>query len=557
MRVAATALLLALLGLASLKTRTTMALGETPADVVRAVTPSDAGTVPRALMPAPAETLGQARLRVKLLRTAVAVAAQDLVPGGSIRIGLLRNGSYNIVTLPLEVYVARVLVGEALPESPPAALEALAVAIRTYALANKGRHGADGFDLCDQTHCQVMRGSTPATERAALATAGHVLLYNGTPASIYYSASCGGRTEKPSNVWPGADDPPYLPSRHDDGCGGAPEWSAELSTADLQRALAAAGFSGSLRNLRIASRNESGRVARLSLDGLTPSEISGQDLRAVVGRTLGWQRIQSAAFDLRRAGDAFRFTGHGAGHGVGMCVIGSTRLAVAGVAATAILHRYFPGTEIGAVGPRLTAAPPERPSLAAPRPAPEASSITPAAATASAPPPVGIAVSLAEGDEGERGVVAALVLRERDELAKALDVPAPARIAIRFHETAAAYERATGQPWFTLGAPVGSELHLLPLAVLRDRGVLERTVRHQLVHMMTDAELAGRPSWVREGAAIYFSEGRTGPATRGPCPQEAELLRPVSVGALGDAFARARACFERQLASGRPWRNVK
>ena len=54
-----------------------------------------------------------------------------------------------VVTWPLEVYVARVLAGEAEPEAADAALEALAVAIRTYALANAGRHADDGFDLCD------------------------------------------------------------------------------------------------------------------------------------------------------------------------------------------------------------------------------------------------------------------------------------------------------------------------------------------------------------------------------------------------------------------------
>src|SRR6185369_13297803 len=147
------------------------------------------------------------------------------------------------------------------------------------------------FDLCDQTHCQVMRVSTPVTERAALATAGQVLLYQGQLATVYYSASCGGRTEKPSNVWPGADDPPYLPSRADDGCGGWPEWSTELNMADLQRALRAAGFTGALRNIKISERNESGRASRIALEGMTPAEISGQDLRAAVGRTLGWQYL--------------------------------------------------------------------------------------------------------------------------------------------------------------------------------------------------------------------------------------------------------------------------
>jgi hypothetical protein len=50
----------------------------------------------------------------------------------------------------------------------------------------------------------------------------------------------------------------------------------------------------------------------------TPPEISGQDLRSAVGRTLGWQYLQSAAFQLKRSGNAFRFSGHGYGHGVGL-----------------------------------------------------------------------------------------------------------------------------------------------------------------------------------------------------------------------------------------------
>jgi hypothetical protein len=173
------------------------------------------------------------------------------------------------------------------------------------------------------------------------------------------------------------------------------------------------------------------------------------------------------------------------------------------------------------------------------------------------PTPIGLAVSLAEGDEGQRGAVTAVLLKERDELAKVLGVPAPATIAARFHPSAAAYERATGQPWFTLGSTVGSEIHFVPLALLRENGVFQRTVRRQVVHMMADRELADRPVWVREGAAVYFSDGRTGTAVGGACPADADLLHPVSGGALGTALARAEACFERQLASGRSWREVR
>jgi peptidoglycan hydrolase-like amidase len=76
--------------------------------------------------------------------------------------------------VPLETYVARVLAAEAArnsqpPRSKPSPLPC------THTLANRGRHRADGFDLCDETHCQVMRTASAATERAATATAGRAL----------------------------------------------------------------------------------------------------------------------------------------------------------------------------------------------------------------------------------------------------------------------------------------------------------------------------------------------------------------------------------------------
>ena len=109
-----------------------------------------------------------------LLMTAAAQPFRAASPQGPpapadlpLRIGMARpGGGHTVTTIPLEAYVARVLAGEAARDSPPAALEALAIAVRTFTLANRGRHGADGFDLCDETHCQVMRVATMATERA-------------------------------------------------------------------------------------------------------------------------------------------------------------------------------------------------------------------------------------------------------------------------------------------------------------------------------------------------------------------------------------------------------
>jgi len=494
-----------------------------------------------------------------------------------LRVGIAKpGGGYTVTTLPLETYVARVLAGEAARASKPPALEALAITIRTFALANSGRHRADGFDLCDQTHCQVLRAPTSATERAAQATAGRLLVRNGSPATVYYSASCGGHTEIPSRVWPGAEDPPFLPSQEDDACQGAPAWTTEIDERDLLRALHAGGFTGErLRDVRIASRNRSGRVARLKLDGLRPDEISGQDLRVVVGRTLGWQRIQSTAFELEKRGDAYRFAGHGAGHGVGMCVIGSARLAEReGVTAENILARYFPGLQISARDLSRGSDPipsVPRASAGGRGQTPPSNSTGRAAGRGLTPEPAApaaILITLPDEDEGERDAIVKQTLRARDDLAKTLGVPAPAAVTLRFHPTTDDYEQATHRAWFTSGALVKGELHLLPLAILRERGVLDRTIRHELVHLMTDAVFERRPQWVREGAAIYFAaakptSGETRPRPgfrpepRGSCPSDNELTRPVSVGALTNAYTRARDCFAKQIQAGKSWREVR
>ena len=95
------------------------------------------------------------------------LAVQGSAEPRVLRVGVLKSGGgYAVTDMPMETYVARVLAGESLRDSQPAALEALAITIRTFALANRGRHRADGFDLCEQTPCQVLR---TAVARFALA----------------------------------------------------------------------------------------------------------------------------------------------------------------------------------------------------------------------------------------------------------------------------------------------------------------------------------------------------------------------------------------------------
>jgi len=472
-------------------------------------------------------------------RQAPGQVVSDAAP--TVRVGFARGGGgsrsgggYAVESLPLETYVSRVLAGEAAAGSPPAALQALAMVIRTYALSNLDRHGGAGFDLCDETHCQVVRDATSESIRATDATAGRVLLADGVPAGVFYSASCGGHTEVPSAVWPGSDDPAHLPARPDDACAGGPRWQTRISARVLMRALEAAGYRGTLLNMRVVARSTSGRVAALELEGMTPSSMSGQALRSALGTQGTWNLVKSAAFEVERAGREYQFVGHGSGHGVGMCVLGSALLAERGQTVAEILARYFPGLSIG--GPE----------------SPEATLAETGSRVGSAP------VGTAERQDLDR-----LVEQAQRQLSSALGLTVQPSLNVRVHPTIAEYERATGQPWFTSGFVVDDVLHTVPFDVLRGRGLLERTIRRGVVHLLTWPTLADRPVWVREGLASVFADRIDGsPASesrppRTECPKDRELLRPVSVGTLADARARARACFERQIGRGRPWSDVR
>lgn len=475
--------------------------------------------------------------------------APPALPAQSIRLGrTMADGKTKIETIAMDAYIAQVLAGEGQPKAGDAAQQALAITARTFALANRNRHRKEGFDLCDTTHCQVVRPATPVTKRAAESTSGRVLLYQGQPAFVFYSAWCGGKSELASQVWPGAVDYPYEPSVHDDACEDEPGWASEVRVEQIEKALRAAGLRGSrLRNLRVLSRNASDRVARVAVEGFTPSDMSGHEFRMAVGRVAGWQSIKSTSFDIDRTSTGYRFKGRGFGHGVGLCVIGAGKRALNGANVDEILKFYFPGLAVGNVG---------------------AAALTTAAPVATAPPPAKIAVpaatdvalALPGAEEGERQVVLSLIRRSRDEVAKQTGALAPARLRVTVHPSVDSFGRATGQPWWVSGATDGTAIDLLPISVLKQQGQLDRTIRHEVTHALLDAALAKRPMWVREGAAAYYANPANATApkpARVPCPSDIELLRPVSAGAQRDAYARAEACFARAIADGRTWDQVR
>jgi SpoIID/LytB domain protein len=485
-----------------------------------------------------------AALLAALQVSASAVASQSeitdeqlaAVSGGhTVAIGSL-VGARRVSRIPLEVYVARVLAGEGEPNAPEGARQALAVAIRTYTLVQMGRHRREGFDLCDTVHCQVVRTANEAWRRAALATAGRVLTVDGAPAEVFYSASCGGRSEGAAHVWPGATFPYMQVVRDDDVHEEDVPWTLDLTLGELRQALGRAGFGGgSLRSIEIDGYNASGRVERLRLPGLRPNEIGGPAFREALGTT----KIRSTAFTLERRGNVVRFTGRGYGHGVGMCVIGAGRRARRGESLEAILAQYYPNlrlTDLAGV------------SLAA-------REVVPPTEAASGS---GIAVSVPRNSVVSTRELERLAVTARDSLARALGTQA-GQVTVELHDSLDHFRLEVRRPWWVSAAVTGTTIDLAPAVLLAQREGVEATLRTAMAELLMSTALTARPAWVRVGGARYFAAAaRPGAPPRAiRCPADAELTLAVSAVAQREAEARAVQCFARAMAREGDWRLVK
>jgi SpoIID/LytB domain protein len=486
----------------------------------------------------------------------------DLASASAGRTFALRTlASGDTAQVPLEVYVARVLAGEGEPNAPEAATGALAVAIRTYAIFNAGRHRSEGFDFCDATHCQVPRASTAVTRRAALASAGRILTYNGAPAEIFYSASCGGRTESADQVWPKAN-LPYLKSIEDDVHDEDVPWTLDVTLRAAQQALAKEGFAGSqLRNVEVEARSPSGRVTRLKLSGLRPDVITGERFRTLMGA----RQFRSTAFDVDRRGSGLTFTGTGYGHGVGMCVIGAGRRARRGERLEAILAKYYPGLQLTTIGERGLGIG-DRGSVNSATGIGDPGSGTGNAGTGNRPVPdprssisaSSISVRVPAGSPVTAPEIEKVAASAQAALSATLGLTL-APVTVSLHGTLDSFREATGRPWWVSAVAAGTTIALAPATLLAQREGLEATVRIAMAELLVAPAFVDRPAWVRVGAARYYSRPvpPAPPRSRVQCPTDPELTLAVSAVAQREAESRAEACFARALAERKDWRAVR
>ncbi|HSJ50673.1 MAG TPA: SpoIID/LytB domain-containing protein [Actinomycetota bacterium] len=287
---------------------------------------------------------------------------------GDVTVERADDGSLSLmVTVPFERYLEG--IAEVPPSWPRAALEAQAVAARSYALARIGWNGPEGGTpdqtICATTACQVYRGipvpRTPEVRRwyrAVRHTAGQVLLFEGRPADTVYFSTSNGSTLGNDEVF-GSAPLPYLRPvpEEDDGASPTSRWTARVPFEDLGRFLGAAGQWPARRSITTVTLEGStvevsgGRVTRsMELSTfrdavntwapcLMPHRYPGPSSR---GTPLP-VTVPSRWMDLTTERGTVVMTGRGWGHGVGMVQWGAYGKALRGMAAADILAHYYGG----------------------------------------------------------------------------------------------------------------------------------------------------------------------------------------------------------------------
>ncbi|HXC06935.1 MAG TPA: SpoIID/LytB domain-containing protein, partial [Bacteroidia bacterium] len=104
----------------------------------------------------------------------------------------------------IEKYVAGVVEAESGTIAGDEFYKVQAILCRTYVLANIAKHSTEGFNLCDQVHCQAFKGKTKDEHifQASKATKDLVVVDNDLRLiPVTFCSNCGGQTANPEDVW--------------------------------------------------------------------------------------------------------------------------------------------------------------------------------------------------------------------------------------------------------------------------------------------------------------------------------------------------------------------
>jgi len=329
---------------------------------------------------------------------------------GKLNIFIGDNNISVVNIIGVENYLSSVVGSEMPTKWPMEALEAQAIASRTYALKQKGN---SVFDIDSTNKNQVYNGlesRTFKTKKAVRATRSLVLVYKNKLINALFHSSSAGMTENSQDVWKNKF--PYLSSVKDfDKNNPKLKWQKRFSSEELQKLFPSIG---GIKQIEILSITNTGRVKNVKIQGdYGSAQFSGLDIRKKMNLKSTLVRFKLIKEDdkpnttsttvledkpityLVKAGDnlsdiAYRYnvslyelvtfnsikdptlininqilliprnqvknvsssdktlvvSGYGSGHGVGMSQWGAKHMASKGAKAEEILKHFYKGVKI-------------------------------------------------------------------------------------------------------------------------------------------------------------------------------------------------------------------
>lgn len=259
---------------------------------------------------------------------------------GDIHVKVLKNNQFLIVNeVDFETYIAGVVQSEIYGKPDQIDIfRVQAIISRTWALRNMNKHKADGYNFCDDVHCQAYynRCIRPEIVLGTLKSVGEILVdASGNPIDTPFHSNSGGQTANSEDVWKAAI--PYLRSVPDTFSFNMKQsvWKKEVSKNSWL-----SYFS------KKHSLNVSDSAVCNELLNFTQNERKNKIMGVPLTRIRTDFKLKSTFFSVSADGEKVIISGKGYGHGVGLSQEGAIRMVTLGHSYQEILRHYYTGATI-------------------------------------------------------------------------------------------------------------------------------------------------------------------------------------------------------------------
>ncbi len=245
----------------------------------------------------------------------------------------------NRLLLVNKVQVEQYLAGVVLSEGGAGGLaeyyKTQAILCRTYLYKHINKHIEEGFNLCDDVHCQVYKTRGSQIEKinnAINETAGLVIVdRNSELITAAFHSNCGGQTTNSKDVW--IKSFPYFQSIKDPYChnGNNSTWTRTISVEEWLNYLKENGYSG----------NDADFVSFEFKQPVRKTHYIVDDFILPLKKIRNDWTLKSSFFNVNYQDNQIVLKGKGYGHGVGLCQEGAMEMARQGKNFRQIISFYY------------------------------------------------------------------------------------------------------------------------------------------------------------------------------------------------------------------------